>query len=82
MRHLQHWIDPPLFATDYERAIDIREGGTTEWLFQHPKFEVWRKSGISNEEISERTLWIHGKPYKSPPQRTFYGLLRCRNSMD
>ncbi|OCL09419.1 hypothetical protein AOQ84DRAFT_375857 [Glonium stellatum] len=62
------WIQPPEFMLDLERAQDLREDGTTDWLFCEPLFKKWRALELSSRcakakgKFGTYALWVHGNP--------------------
>lgn len=64
--YLKQWVSPPDFSQELERAQDLREDGTAEWIFENPLFEQWRISaklslgGTENTECKNRALWVYG----------------------
>jgi len=70
---IHKWLSPPEFAKDYERALDQREPGTAEWLFDEQAFRTWvglPPSDYRNPEkfgFGKRTLWVQGSDHDMPP---------------
>lgn len=56
MDDLKKWFETPNFALDFERAVDIREEGTAEWLFEEPEFMAWKNFVTSNNTTVNETI--------------------------
>ena len=59
-RQLQQWIDAPPFASEYERALHLRERGTSEWLYDDTSFVNWRSEASHSDSDHSKLLWVHG----------------------
>jgi hypothetical protein len=64
---IRDWLSPPEFSEALEKARELREDGTSYWIFEEPRFKDWRQSEwsikpMSNaKKMSASTLWVHGK---------------------
>jgi hypothetical protein len=70
LSELRRWLDPPKFAVEFERALNMREEGTGQWLFEHRDFLRWDQIGgpkmsvgscESELKLHERCLWVVGE---------------------
>jgi hypothetical protein len=64
LSELRRWLDPPKFAVEFEKALNMREEGTGQWLFEHRDFLRWDQiSGSCDSEpkLHERCLWVVGE---------------------
>jgi len=66
LRTIQQWLNPPEFALEFEKSLDLREDGTGYWIFEEPKFKDWRmadwssKASTQNPKTISNALWIAG----------------------
>ncbi|OCL06693.1 hypothetical protein AOQ84DRAFT_410359, partial [Glonium stellatum] len=61
------WLHPPEFTQALERAQEIREEGTSEWLFKTPAFQNWSAPRCADESVpdnenAQSLLWVYGNP--------------------
>ncbi|CAI6335391.1 unnamed protein product [Periconia digitata] len=57
------WLAPPHFKQNFENALEAREEGTAEWLFEDPKYRRWDSMSASrSDSLSDCMLWIQGNP--------------------
>jgi hypothetical protein len=53
---------------DYDVALEMREEGTGQWIFEEPTYIRWRECQIrtalqgSEKVFGDTTLWIQGLP--------------------
>ncbi|OCL03838.1 hypothetical protein AOQ84DRAFT_137126 [Glonium stellatum] len=62
---IRNWLSPPEFLQEYEKAVDIREDGTTDWLFEDPRLENWALSNPARSapsKFEQECLWVQGNP--------------------
>ncbi|KAI0517883.1 hypothetical protein F5B22DRAFT_645589 [Xylaria bambusicola] len=62
---LKTWLKAPSYADDLERALELRELGTADWLFSEEMFSSWQDSNINRNgpgSPGDGWLWIHGNP--------------------
>jgi hypothetical protein len=77
---IHKWLSPPEFAKDFERALDQREPGTAEWLFDEKVFRSWTELTPSNylnlEKLSfgKRALWVQGSQSQILPSHRADGV--------
>lgn len=65
---VKKWLQPPNFTEEFERACELREAGTADWLFKEPEFSVWVNSGSNKQDVGNPVpslLWVQGKLNKS-----------------
>ena len=64
MARLRQWIHPPEFALEFENSLEMREEGTSEWIFSNSTFAEWnsRNAEGSLEWSKDMVLWVHGNP--------------------
>lgn len=60
LQNVKKWLLPPEFASDLERAKDLREEGTTGWLFDMKPFNDWVEGKNVNGGANDNVLWIRG----------------------
>ena len=67
LRDIKHWLNPPMFAEDFERACRTRHEGTSDWLLEADAYTQWHQSFGNattqgdSKAISSNALWISGK---------------------
>jgi hypothetical protein len=58
------WLSPPHFNRPFEKARDIREQGTAEWLFENKLYRAWELSDtiptMDDQQFDQNALWIRG----------------------
>jgi hypothetical protein len=61
------WLSPPNFKDNFEQTLALREAGTAEWLFDEPKFLLWKDAQCSTMakpkafHAPETVLWVQGE---------------------
>lgn len=77
---IHKWLSPPEFAKDFEKALDQREPGTAEWLFDEKVFRSWYEStplDCLNPEkrgFEKRALWVQGSQGRILPSHRANGV--------
>ena len=65
------WISPPEYGEAFERAKDMRDEGTCNWILRTEQFNDWQNAPwtyaecVQKQNLGKRALWIVGK-------RTFF----------
>ncbi|CAH0032937.1 unnamed protein product [Clonostachys rhizophaga] len=52
---LRQWPDPPDPSVNFNKAIELRQAGSGQWLLQDSRYLSWKNSENS-------LLWLHGIP--------------------
>jgi hypothetical protein len=66
IQSIKSWLRPHEFRSGLERARDLREPTTGEWLFTESQYQAWyqwhnRDAAKSLEWTDQDVLWVHGE---------------------